>query len=1023
MKLFCVAEKPSIAKSVAHLLSNGHVTVRNTKNKYIKNYCFSHDLNGQRCDVVMSAVMGHLMESDFTPEYKNWKSIPCVHLFDARIVHAVKKDLRGVEDNLINEARKADMLVIWTDCDLEGEAIGSEVASVCRGANPRIRVKRARFSVIQKRELTESWHRLGELDMRQAAAVEARSEMDLRIGAVFTRFQTLMLRAEVPEIGDKKIVSYGSCQFPTLGFIVERYLAQMRFVPEPFWRLEVYIRRDGGLAKFDWARTRLFDHYATVVLYAKCVEAPRATVVSLTTKLKTKWAPLPLTTVEMQKAASRLLKMTSDRVMKVAEDLYNRGIISYPRTETDIFADTFELRPLVEAQTQDPNWGGYAQSLLGGKFKTPRKGQHDDQAHPPIHPVRGATDLQGDEKRVYEYITRRFLACCSDMAKGNETVATIDIAGERFVTKGLAITERNYLEVYVYDKWSNQTIPNFVQGEHIMPTEIKMAEGSTTQPDLLTEADLIGLMEKSGIGTDATIHEHIKKIQERDYCNKEGAFFVPTVLGMGIICGYEEMSLDLSLHKPYLRSLMERAMKGICAGSRTKADVVQESVDMYRDAFLRAKAQSNTLKQVVAKYVRGEDDEPAVQPPRNVPAPNGHGPGPGHGGGGGTGFNGNGRPPPPPAPVPSAPQQPHRQLGSGGRSDHHHHAGAVRSPPRSHSPVRTRNTLPNQERGGANSAGHNYGNDNRGGSFGGGSGGGGGGSGTRPPPPGEHNGGMNSSGSYREFGVNGSSGDGRGFGAQGRGQSGGGNYGNYDSIGNGGGGGNSTGGSYHIGTLARANSSGSGFGGGGGSRNPVQPGANNYGGGHGSGGNNSGRGGYHNDNTSNNFYQRQQNASTGHGSNREHDPPSSGTHNTLDNYGFTLSDFAGLDDIDSESNSYPPALLPHRTNAGTSTHASALRPRSAARPRTTPRETSNGQWQDQRPRTSSTRRSGQPLVQMDFTAVDPNVVDKRPRCECKLVAVVKTSRKKNENEGRDFYTCVKAGTKCGFFQWADEVDV
>lgn len=79
----------------------------------------------------------------------------------------------------------------------------------------------------------------------------------------------------------------------------------------------------------------------------------------------------------------------------------------------------------------------YLSSLLDGKFRRPRKGQSDDQAHPPIHPVKEAYDLHGNEKRVYEFITRRFLACCSDAAKGHETVATIDIAGERFTAKGL----------------------------------------------------------------------------------------------------------------------------------------------------------------------------------------------------------------------------------------------------------------------------------------------------------------------------------------------------------------------------------------------------------------------------------------------------------------------------------------------------------------------------------------------------------------------------------------------------------
>ncbi|KAJ3142408.1 DNA topoisomerase [Geranomyces variabilis] len=648
-QVLCVAEKPSIAKSVANLLSNGNVNTRNTQNKYIKNYSFGQTLNGQNCDVVMTAVLGHLMESDFLPEYKNWRSCDPIELFHADIITDVHKDKKTLETNLQGEARRAQMLVIWTDCDLEGENIGWEVMKVCRKANPRITVKRARFSVIQQREIWDAWNQLGELDLRQAAAVDARSELDLRIGSVFTRFQSLTLQPRYPALSEK-IISYGPCQFPTLGFIVERYMKNQRFVPETFWKIEVSIIRDGSTAKFDWARDRLFDQHLCLVLYEMCMDDPMATVVSMTRKPKSKWAPLPLTTVELQKAASRMMRMNSDRVMKIAEDLYNRGIISYPRTETDSFADSFELKPLIEAQANDPTWGQYAQGLLNGKFVRPRKGKSDDQAHPPIHPVKGAADLQGDEKRVYEYVTRRFLACCSAAAQGHETVATVDIAGERFTTKGLSISERNYLEVYVYDKWAEHSIPDFTQGERIMPSELTMAHGQTSAPDLLTEADLIGLMEKSGIGTDATIHEHIKKIQDREYANKEGQYFFPTVLGMALISAYEEMTLELSLHRPYLRSVMESNTKHICAGSRTKADVIQEAVEMYRRAFMRAHQQVQVLIRVVGEYLNGGaggNPQPGPAPHQKQP----HHPAGGAGGVGGPGSDDDyqdDHPPPPP---------------------------------------------------------------------------------------------------------------------------------------------------------------------------------------------------------------------------------------------------------------------------------------------------------------------------------------------------------------------------------------
>ena len=119
---------------------------RNTRNKFIKNFDFLYpQINAT---FTVTAVSGHLMEHEFPPNYKGWHSCDPYALFDAPVVTQVTQSSKTIEDNLVNEARRADMLMIWTDCDREGENIGAEVAKICRRGNPRIRVKRARFSAI-----------------------------------------------------------------------------------------------------------------------------------------------------------------------------------------------------------------------------------------------------------------------------------------------------------------------------------------------------------------------------------------------------------------------------------------------------------------------------------------------------------------------------------------------------------------------------------------------------------------------------------------------------------------------------------------------------------------------------------------------------------------------------------------------------------------------------------------------------------------------------------------------------------
>jgi DNA topoisomerase-3 len=444
-----------------------------------------------------------------------------------------------------------------------------------------------------------------QLDDAQANAVAARIELDLRLGAAFTRMQTLALQNMIPVQGDErgKLISYGSCQFPTLGFVVDRYLRVRNFVPEPFWYIKIHHIKDDVEVKFNWRRGHLFDRMAVTVIFEKCLISKTAKVSKMAKKPTKKWKPLPLTTVELQKMGSRFLRMTSQDVMEVAEDLYTKGWISYPRTETDQFDRGMDLRNLVSRQTQDGRWGNFAQALMNGEFNQPRSGRNNDKAHPPIHPVNyvASNALNNEnERKVYEFVVRRFLACCSEDAVGEATDIEVEYGAEVFHAHGLRVIARNYLDVYPYDKWeSSQQLPHYTVGETFEPTEANMFDGKTSAPNYLTEPELIALMDVNGIGTDATMAEHIAKIKEREYVvarPKGGAAapagngagrgrgrgrgggarggrggaaaghnggggagaggvqeFIPTTLGVALIEGYDNVGFETSLSKPFLR--------------------------------------------------------------------------------------------------------------------------------------------------------------------------------------------------------------------------------------------------------------------------------------------------------------------------------------------------------------------------------------------------------------------------------------------------------------------------------------
>lgn len=269
-----------------------------------------------------------------------------------------------------------------------------------------------------------------------------------------------------------------------------------------------------------------------------------------------------------------------------------------------------DLRGLVQKQAQGGRWAEYATALVeGGGFSWPRNGHNNDKAHPPIHPVNfvNPTTLSHEEQRVHEFVVRRFLACCSKDAQGSKTDISILYGPETFHASGLVILERNYLDVYVYDRWSNQELPPFIEGEVFEPIEAILSKGKTSPPGYLTEPDLLALMDANGIGTDATMADHIVTIIDRQYvearaqprqawqgndeeeeseelpaqarggngrrgrsavaprrggrnsgAGRGGATtgvreFIPTTLGIALVEGHENMGFETNLMKPFLR--------------------------------------------------------------------------------------------------------------------------------------------------------------------------------------------------------------------------------------------------------------------------------------------------------------------------------------------------------------------------------------------------------------------------------------------------------------------------------------
>jgi DNA topoisomerase-3 len=232
----------------------------------------------------------------------------------------------------------------------------------------------------------------------------------------------------------------------------------------------------------------------------------------------------------------------------------------------------------------------------------PRNGGHDDGAHPPIHPTKCVepNTLSEEERKIYDLVTRHFLACCGRDAQGSQTEICVAIpasagaAGERFTATGLMILERNWLEVYPFEHWNAKRVPVLRVGDTFRPKTLLMSESTTSAPEPITESDLIAIMDRNGIGTDATIATHIATIQAREYASKDNlGRFIPTKLGLALVEGYNSMGLQLN--KPHLRAAIERDCQLVAKGQKNKNEVVKRTLEQMRGHFVTCTSEASKL--------------------------------------------------------------------------------------------------------------------------------------------------------------------------------------------------------------------------------------------------------------------------------------------------------------------------------------------------------------------------------------------------------------------------------------------
>lgn len=201
----------------------------------------------------------------------------------------------------------------------------------------------------------------------------------------------------------------------------------------------------------------------------------------------------------------------------------------------------------------------------------------------PCHTARG--HLDEDSWRIYKYICLYFLATLAKDLRYKQTTATIQVGTEWFTYTTNVLIDPGYTTIMTWQAFdANQLTPPFSRGETIKINDMRIVERQTGPPDFLTESELITLMEKHGIGTDASIPVHINNICQRNYVAiAAGRKLIPATLGKVLVHGYQRIDPELVL--PTMRSEVERHLTFIACGKADFKSVLRHAIEIFRMKF------------------------------------------------------------------------------------------------------------------------------------------------------------------------------------------------------------------------------------------------------------------------------------------------------------------------------------------------------------------------------------------------------------------------------------------------------
>ena len=526
-------------------------------------------------------------------------------------LYVVAADKKATLRELKQKLKAADELLLATDGDREGEAIAWHLMEELK---PKVPAHRMVFHEITPSAIAEAVANPRPLDTDLVDAQETRRILDRLYGY------------EVSPVLWKKVMpklSAGRVQSVATRLVVDRERERIAFVSAGYWDLDVTL--DGGaeadprtfparLTSLDGVRVaqgRDFDstgqptNTSAVVLdettataLAAALQAAAFRVDQVEARPYTRRPYEPFRTTTLQQEAGRKLGFTSQRTMSVAQELYEKGFITYMRTDSVTLAES----AIAAARDQ-------VEQLFGAHYLPPKpriyasKVKNAQEAHEAIRPAGDvfthpdATGLSGDAHRLYQLIWMRTLASQMADAKGEQVSVAISAAPTAPVQAGAGTVERaeltasgrtisfhGFLKAYVAGTDDDSTsddkqsrLPQLVTGQELAAEKVKAAGHETKPPARYTEPSLVAKLEELEIGRPSTYASIIRTITARDYVFKKGSALVPTWLAFAVTRLLEEHFTELVDYT--FTAQLEELLDEIAGG---RAERLKVLTDFYR---------------------------------------------------------------------------------------------------------------------------------------------------------------------------------------------------------------------------------------------------------------------------------------------------------------------------------------------------------------------------------------------------------------------------------------------------------